>query len=521
MDGVGEVINRGAVAGGNGGAGGVGGAANGAAGVGGAGLWLTYGGTVDNSGVILGGSGAGGVGVYLGAESLLTNAGIIRGVGAGVDLQAGGRLVNGAAGTALIAGYIGVYAGPGGVATVITAGTIVGAGGVAVQLSTASDRLVVAAGAVFFGAVQGGGGTLELGGGAVSRAPVAGGFSTYRIDRGGAWNWTGPLSLSASDRLIDLGDLAVSASFSNDGAVTVQGGRLVVSGSVTNESAINLVEGYLRVSGTGVTLDGSGDIDLRGTPGAGIIETGGRGTLTNLDNTIFGAGTIGGGAMTLVNAADGAIIGQGTTGLTLNTGASTIFNAGVIQANGALTIESALANSGKLVAQLGVLTLARAVTGDGVVDVRGGAIDAEGAFTENVTFFGGGGEVELAQSRRYTGAITGFTANGATSLDLRDVGFVSAEEASFSGTSRYGILTIADGAEVARIALIGNFTRTTFVASSDGRGGVVVIGSTQALMFSPHAMAAAMAGMAAVTEPATIAASVPLAPNAPMLTTPR
>jgi len=91
------------------------------------------------------------------------------------------------------------------------------------------------------------------------------------------------------------------------------------------------------------------------------------------------------------------------------------------------------------------------------------------AFSEDVTFdqdgptrqgLSGLGTLRLADSQDYCAAISGFSAKGLTALDLRDIGFVSAGEASFSGTSVEGVLTVSDGAHTARITLIGNFTKT-------------------------------------------------------------
>ena len=56
-------------------------------------------------------------------------------------------------------------------------------------------------------------------------------------------------------------------------------------------------------------------------------------------------------------------------------------------------------------------------------------------------------------------------------LDLGDIGFVSAAEATFSGTASGGTLTVTDGAHVSHVLLAGNYTQTGFVAASDGHGG--------------------------------------------------
>ena len=95
-----------------------------------------------------------------------------------------------------------------------------------------------------------------------------------------------------------------------------------------------------------------------------------------------------------------------------------------------------------------------------------------------VAFTGTTGVLHLAQSTAYTANITGFSRSGATSLDLGDIGFVGSSEATFSGTTSSGVLTVTDGTHTAHINLKGNYTTSTFVASSDSHGGTIVVDST-------------------------------------------
>jgi hypothetical protein len=136
--------------------------------------------------------------------------------------------------------------------------------------------------------------------------------------------------------------------------------------------------------------------------------------------------------------------------------------------------------------------------------IAAGALIFNSAFAENVTFSGTNGMLELAQSQGYTGSITGFSTTGGTSLDLRDIGFVSSAEASFSGTATSGVLTVTDGVHTAHIHLTGNYLASTWTASSDGLGGTIVVDpaapkSPAAPLISPataHRFVAAMAGLA-------------------------
>ncbi len=110
--------------------------------------------------------------------------------------------------------------------------------------------------------------------------------------------------------------------------------------------------------------------------------------------------------------------------------------------------------------------------------------------------------------------MSGFSAAGASALDLRDIGFVSAGEATFSGPAKGGVLTVTDGDHTARIGLSGDYANAVFVASSDGKGGVDVAASSPQ---SPHAFIAAMAGLGGSAGEALHAAQTPLARAATLM----
>jgi hypothetical protein len=221
--------------------------------------------------------------------------------------------------------------------------------------------------------------------------------------------------------------------------------------------------------------------------------------------TISGAGQIGlgktpSGALFLQNELGGVIDATGSRVLTINTGANTIANAGTIEATGpgGGKIQSAIFNTGVLMAAGGSLTVDGEVTGTGSGVIDGGTLAFGARFAENVAFTGTTGVLELARSRGYTGSVTGFSLTGGTSLDLRDIGFVGAGEATFSGTPISGVLTVSDGTHTAHITLIGDYTGSTFVASDDGHGGVSIVdpAKTEAMAAPAHRFIAAMAGLA-------------------------
>ena len=175
-----------------------------------------------------------------------------------------------------------------------------------------------------------------------------------------------------------------------------------------------------------------------------------------------------------------------------------------------MTVASVLSSSGKLEAVGATLTLEGAVTGAGSAAIfSGGAIVAQAAFSENLTFVGRTGSLSLAQSQGYAATITGFSTTGATSLDLRDIGFVSANEASFAS----GVLTVTDGSHTAHIHLAGNYAATSFVTASDGHGGTVVTAKA-------GAFADLMAGMGGSASASGLATAAPSAAATLMLAPP-
>ena len=199
-----------------------------------------------------------------------------------------------------------------------------------------------------------------------------------------------------------------------------------------------------------------------------------------MSGAITGAGSIVGpsqGSWGLTIAASGTIENGAASNLTIGIGSGTIDNGGTIASTGAggVAITSAIDNTGALVADGGTFSISGAVTGSGVAKIDGGTLDLLSAFNEAVSFAGATGELVLARSQAYTATIKGFSRSRGTALDLADIGFVSASEATFSGTSSGGVLTVSDGTHTAAIHLAGNYLTTTFIAADDGKGGVLVV----------------------------------------------
>jgi hypothetical protein len=298
-----------------------------------------------------------------------------------------------------------------------------------------------------------------------------------------------------------------TGSGSSAGAIDVSSGAsLELGGDFALGGALTLSSGStLLVSTHDVDLTGSGDTRLTG----GLIEGAtSASTLTNDSRLIYGTGDIGGGRMTLVNQSGAEIESSGASALTLNTGASTIDNAGKIEAvTGGLTIASALDNTGYLIAKSATLTAEGAVTGSGSAVIESGKLDLTSTFNENVTFEGAAaGTLELAHGETYSGQIKGFSTSGASALDLSDITFVSGTtKASFSGTATSGVLTVKYSAtDVAKIHLEGDYLDSTFTVSSDGHGGTKVVDPAAGQASATAAVHAFVAAMASVAPAASL-----------------
>jgi hypothetical protein len=260
------------------------------------------------------------------------------------------------------------------------------------------------------------------------------------------------------------------------------GGTLTVGGALDNTGFVTLAASNERTSlvvAATLSLTGGGYILMGDSADNVIVGTSPSATLTNVDNIIAGAGDLGDGELTLVNEVGGEIASnQQAAPLVIDTGAHIVVNAGVIEATGdGLTVMSPIDNTGGLKSDGGDLTVNGAVTGAGLGIVAGGTLRFNSSFNQEVAFQGASrGVLVLAQSVDYTGLVAGFSTTGIDSLDLGDIGFVGAGEATFSGTTTSGVLTVTDGTHTARIHLSGNYTGLAFVAGGDGRGGTTVTG---------------------------------------------
>jgi hypothetical protein len=125
-----------------------------------------------------------------------------------------------------------------------------------------------------------------------------------------------------------------------------------------------------------------------------------------------------------------------------------------------------------------VLTLSH-MTQAATIDA-GATLELTGADSGSITFSGSTGTLVLDHSSSFTGKILNLTGNGNPSssdqIDLKDIAFGAGTTVSYAGNSSGGTVTVSDAQNhTANLSLVGNYINSTFLLSSDGHGGTLVI----------------------------------------------
>src|SRR6185437_8813780 len=111
---------------------------------------------------------------------------------------------------------------------------------------------------------------------------------------------------------------------------------------------------------------------------------------------------------------------------------------------------------------------------DPVTVDNGATLELTQAYAGEAIFAGNSGTLQLDDSRGFSGTVSGMT--GADTLDLRDVGFSNNTALSYAANATHtgGSLSISDGTHLAQIGLVGQYGAASFVAASDGHGGISI-----------------------------------------------
>lgn len=157
--------------------------------------------------------------------------------------------------------------------------------------------------------------------------------------------------------------------------------------------------------------------------------------------------------------------GTGTTDVTV----AVINHDNVSVSSGGMSFLGAMTNTGVMSETGAVLMIAKAIRGNGLIDLANGGrvVLGAGADTgQTVDFLNHAGVLALTAADTFHGTIADFA--GAAKIDLVKA---PATSLSYSG----GVLTVANGgAAVAHLDFIGNYNTSNFALSSDGHGGSLV-----------------------------------------------
>jgi hypothetical protein len=399
---------------------------------------------------------------------VLTNDGTAD-LSASMGLWNGGELINGPRGRLYLDGNVGISQVPG-----AAPGAQVINGGFLAKLSGAGTSII------WFPATDAGqividSGVLALAGATNSISGPISGAGEFQLSSGATTLETGASISTASWEIIHAGaSLVVATSLAYTGDFTSNGAR-----TITLNAGKSLTLGG-PASFARDTVGGAGRLWTRGASTVSSVILGGTAEWVNaatIDATgNFTVGDSTGDEALFYNEASGVFDIVGDTDVDVGTNVASLFtNAGLLEKTGG-TGMSAIAvrvlNRGVIEAASGVLDLVGAVSGAGALDIGAGAtleIGSSVGVTSYASFTGAGGVLELADASAFRASVSGFGAG--ETIDLSADGFGAGTTIAYSGTSSSGVLTLTDGSARARIALLGQYAATDFVASSDGHGG--------------------------------------------------
>lgn len=249
--------------------------------------------------------------------------------------------------------------------------------------------------------------------------------------------------------------------------IALMAGGAITNGSVQDASA--------SISGTvGIALYGSGMITnygtISGTEGAVVLHSPSEKLIEESSGVLVGTVKGGGGVLVLGGATGtGTLSGLGSAITGFGRIEVPVGSAWVIANHGSIAAGTTFSNDGRVaVAASGTLTIDGGMTGFGLLAIRPNATAAiAGAVSarETVRFAGTDTELILGTPSEFLGAVSNFGGHGTCKLELTGFGTGTTFTVSPNGNGTGDILTVKDGAQHARINLLGQFAASGFHAA--------------------------------------------------------
>ncbi len=348
-------------------------------------------------------------------------------------------------------------------------------------------------GAINLGLMEATTGTLDLQGVISGTGRVSATGGTVNLD--GVNLSGGSIASSAGGTVHVVGTAALTVESLAANLYVDTNTTLTLGGPTRNTGTITLTgNSYYNQAGTvvasgAVSLTGGGRVVLTDSNATGsdtqVIKGTGAGTdsLTNVDNTITGLGRVGGKSLSLVNQASGVI--QGTVGvLTLDAGAGSIANAGLLTTAGTGTLETNtfVTNTGTIDAASGGTVLVHGViTNSGTVKAEsGGTLQLDGGTLA-------GGAITVATGGKLVVSSTGAIAASTTPLEMDGTLTVAPTATLLLGGPVHNLGTVAVTGnsyynQTGTLSLIGTVALSgggalTLTDSNGGGGGTQVVSS--------------------------------------------
>ena len=277
-------------------------------------------------------------------------------------------------------------------------------------------------------------------------------------------------------------------------------GDPIATGSthITNTGSIGGAAGHAAIfiqenASGGATITNSSSGTIGPAPASGvtattyaIVETGGAITINNdghingnitavsatFYNNASGIWTVGG---TSVFGNVSSIVNAGEIDL-LNGAAVSVAGLGITNSNeieswGTASITGTITNNHSIEVHTGTLTLFGSLSGSGTVTIDAGAtLEIKNTVAQTVTFGGTGAELEI-DTATFGGSIAGFAAN--EKIDLSTITWDSGTTAVYSAATGNLVVSDTHGHSIS-LKLIGNYSDTHFITSSDNAGGTIV-----------------------------------------------